>query len=507
MAAHALVRRGLRVLMLERGGWVDRGPHNWSAEGTFEASPHYSQETPFRVQDDGRPRLAGTCACVGGASVFYGGVSLRLREQDFQPHPEIVRDSDARWPVGYSTLEPYYGEAERLLDVAGTGGDDPTEPPRSTPYPQPPGRLSGISGRLAAAAQELGLSPFRLPLAINYGPDSGRPRCVRCGTCDTFPCAIEAKNDLATKLLPDLIRAGLELRANTVVTRLIAAEGRMTEVECQDGETGRRYRERARVYILSAGALASPHLLLASGLQALNPGGHVVGRYLMRHCSGIVFGAFARPPEDVARFHKQIGLHDFYMGDGSDAPPGKLGSIQQLQSPPISLVRAMAPAPFARPIHWLAQRTAGLLAMAEDQPRYENRVTFDPDATDRFGLPQPILVHHYSDRDRMARRSLLRRAREVLWHAGARLFYVHTIRTFSHALGTVRAGEDPRSSALDPWCRFRGVENLYVLDASFMPTSGGVNPSLTIAANALRVGERIVGRMRESVAEGSGVEG
>jgi hypothetical protein len=221
----------------------------------------------------------------------------------------------------------------------------------------------------------------------------------------------------------------------------------------------------------------------------------MIGRHLIRHANGMTFAYLHDLPDRGRRFHKQIGFNDYYFGD-PDAREvrGKLGSIQQLQAPPPSLVRRNVPfalKPVAGLVALSFPRVTGLLAMAEDQPRPENRVTIDRARADRFGLPQLVIHHRHTERDHAARAALLRRTRSLLHAAGGRIFYTYHIRTFSHAAGTVRFGNDAKSAPLDPWCRFRGVENLFVIDASFMPTGGGVNPSLTIAANALRVGEAI----------------
>jgi choline dehydrogenase-like flavoprotein len=429
--------------------------------------------------------------------VFYGGVSLRMREADFEPDPEIVGDSGADWPYRYADLEPYYTRAERLLDVAGDPDGDPTEPPRSAPYPARPAPLTGTPRLLERAGRELGLKPYRLPLAINYR-EASRRACTRCTTCDTFACAISAKNDLASGLLPELIRRGLTLRPETVAVRLVERERRIAAVECVDKAERRRITLEAPLFVLAAGALGSPHLLLASGLSDLNPAGDRVGRYLARHANGLTFAHFGKLPDGGREYQKQLGFNDYYFGDpAAREVRGKLGSIQQLQGPPRSLVRSGAPRalkPFARLVAPLLPGTTGLLAMAEDQPRPENRVTLDRSRADAFGLPQLVIRHAHTDRDERARRALVRRARALLHAAGSRLMYTYISRTFSHASGTVRFGHDPASAPLDPWCRFRGVQNLYVVDASFMPTAGGVNPSLTIAANALRVGEAVATR-------------
>ena len=502
LVAHELVRAGERVLLVERGGWVARGEGSWDdVFGFFQLTPAYTMETSYRVEQEGRVEEQGICACVGGPSVYYGGASFRFREADFDPAPEIHGGSGAGWPVRYAEMERHYGRAEALLGVAGSSGEDPTEPPRSSPYPSAAAPLAPASRRIAAAARELGLHPSRIPLAIRHGGE-GAGECVFCTTCDGFACRVGAKRDLATAVIPELVRMGMELRTGTVATRLVAEGGRVTAVECVERATGRRTRLEGRRFVLAAGALASPHLLLASGLERHNPAGAVVGRYLMRHCNAFVYGVFPRRPNPEGVHHKQLAILDFYRGDpgAADAPPGKLGSLQQVMAPlpgaPLRGIGGGRAAALAARLAAVALRVplghmTGLLAIAEDQPREENRVEIDASATDAFGLPRARVVHRYTERDRRAREALVRRAREILRAAGAAFTLRVNVGTFSHAVGTVRMGEDPRTSPLDPECRFRGLENLRVVDGSFMPSSAGVNPSLTIAANALRVGERM----------------
>jgi choline dehydrogenase-like flavoprotein len=494
MAAHVLVRAGWSVLMVERGDWVTRGPHNWASDGVGQMTTHYSNESPYRVMTETGETRAGAFHCVGGQSVFYGGVAFRFRAEDFEHDPEIAGASGARWPWTYDELEPHYSEAERILGVAGDTGVDPTEPSRSHTYSEVPAGLAPVSRRIQGAARELGYRPFRLPLAINRRVHPNRGACIGCGTCDGFACAVGAKNDLATAVLAPLVQRGLHLRTNAVATRLHADHGRVTGVQVTDRNTGDVTVYRADTVVLAAGALATPQLLLASALQRLNPGGHVVGRYLMRHYNKIVFGIFPQPPNPGGGFHKQLAIHDFYFGDTAlRYPRGKLGGIQQLATPPVGLVRSQLP-PFIGSVcaRWVDHLT-GLLTIAEDQPQYENRVLLDGVGTDRVGLPTLRITHRYSARDRAAGRALVERASGILRRAGAWALYRHRIDTFSHAVGTVRMGADPRTSALDPECRFRGLENLYVVDGSVMPTSAAVNPSLTIAATSLRAAHHLAG--------------
>ena len=217
MAALPLVRAGQRVLMLERGSWVTRGPHNWTTQDVGLASPYHSKEAPYAFHDGRKRRELGSWACVGGQSVFYGGASYRFRETDFAHRGDIVGDSGAEWPIGYDDLEPHYVRAEELLGVSGEPA--PSDERRSKPFPVAPTELSPTSVRIAAAANAAGMTPSRIPIAINFSGNVDGSPCVRCGTCDGYACAADAKNDLATGLIPQLLRDGMTLHANTVVTR------------------------------------------------------------------------------------------------------------------------------------------------------------------------------------------------------------------------------------------------------------------------------------------------
>jgi len=484
LSALPLVEAGQRVLMIERGGWVGRGPDNWGKAGPGLVTPHYTPDAAFTVSGSHRDYRASSWNCVGGQSVFYGAASYRFRENDFLHNTDVVGESAAEWPFRYDDIEPFYSRAEVLLGVAGESRRDSTEPRRSIPFPQTLPQLSQSASRIANAASELGFTPSRIPLAISYAASGNRRGCIKCGKCDGYACASESKNDLATGIIPNLIRQGLTLRSNTVCVRLRARGGRICSVECISRVTGERETFVADRVLLAAGALATPHLLLASRLEQMNPASSAVGRYLTRHRNAVVLGAFAHRPNPTREFDKQIALLDMYES---------AGSIQQL-TPPSDLVRAYLPVALRRAGAAFMSHALGLLVIAEDQPQAANQVSIDWSERDRYGLPGLRVHHQYSERDERIARLLIDRARAVLRQAGSLFTIVHPIRTFSHALGTVRMGSDATTSPLDTWGCYRGLDNLFVVDGSALPRSAALNPSLTIAANALRIGSHLASR-------------
>lgn len=488
MAAHQLVGAGLRVGMVERGDWVGRGPRSWAPDATLELHPAASWDTARHG-----PKAVCMVHCVGGASVFAGGAALRFRERDFAPDAEQVGRSDARWPLTYADLEPWYARAEALLHVAGRAGEDPCEAPRSTPFPQPAPELSPTAQRMAAAARRAGHRCFALPLALPFQAPPGRPVCARCTRCDAFACAVGAKRDAASAVLGPLLARGLELRTGLAAVQLVRRRRRVIGVLCRDTSTGAVELVRADHVVLSAGALASPALLQASGLAALNPAGDAIGRYLTRHCNAIAMGVFARRLPGYEEFHKQLAIHDLYE---------QAGALQQVAVPPEALLRRHGPAALGLIAGPLRARCTGWLAIAEDQPHADNRVRADPNAG-RHQPPRIVIKHRYSPRDLARRARLVTSARQILRTAGALHVHVVPLETFSHALGTVRMGDDPRTAPLDRDCRFRGLDNLHVIDGACLPTSAAVNPSLTIAALALRAGAQLAQQPPSSLTNAS----
>ena len=481
LAAHRLTEAGARVLVLERGRWPHRDEGDWNPRAILN-DLRYRGQTPLSVRQlgDRRFRPLPMNETVGGMSVFYGGASLRLRPPDFR-----------RWPFDYEELEPFYGAAEGLLGVHGAAGADPFEPPRSSPYPFPSVPFSAPAERIRQSGETLGLRPFPIPLAINFSGD-GQPRCVRCNTCDGFPCAIGAKND-AAGILRRAEGKGLVVRAGTVVSRLQTRGARVVAAEGIAQESREPVSFEAPLFVVAAGALGSPAILLRSGLGGGGADALPIGRFLMRHCNAVVAGLFPFRTNPEQAFHKQVCFTDFYE-EQRERDGLAVGVIQDIYTPDADVVRrAAGKVVGAFLTKSLVHRLQNLLCVAEDEPDPGNRVSLE-DETDAFGMKRIRVEHRYRKADHDRLRSLVRRARQILRAAGAVATHVWPISSFSHAVGTLRMGTDGEKAALDPMGLVYGLDNLFVTDGSTFPASGGVNPSLTIAAGALRIAEGIVNR-------------
>ena len=474
LVAHALLNEGRSVLVLERGRWPYRDSEDWD-QNRILLEQRYKGRVPILVRQYGAQNYSEMYSneVVGGKSVFYGGASLRLRENDFE-----------KWPFSYDEFAGYYEQAETLLGVHGYAGSDPCEPPGILSYPFEPIDLTAPAQRIQKAGKNLGLRPFSIPLAINFN-DSKRPQCQRCNTCDGFPCQIEAKNDVATTFLKGVRSGALTVKTNTIVERIHIKDKRASAVEYLDKKDGIRSVVEGNVIVLAAGAIQSPALLKRSEVR--HP---LIGRFLMRHCNAVcsyVF-PFLTNPDEV--FHKQLCFSDFYE-DMRDEFGTAVGVIQDIYTPSAEVISHHAPVGVSWVAGRLASRMQNLLCIAEDDGQISNKVSLSQ-RKDVFGMPLVQIEHEYSHSDMRRRNYLVKNARRILRKAGGLLSYTYPIDSFSHAVGTLRSGTTSENGVLDSQCRVWSVDNLFVVDGSFMPSSGGVNPSLTIAANALRVANHII---------------
>jgi choline dehydrogenase-like flavoprotein len=439
---------------------------------------------------------------VGGNTKFYGAALFRLREQDFGELRHHGGLSPA-WPISYAELEPYYTEAERLYHVHGERGVDPTDPWASAPYAHPPVSHEPRIQRLHDDLTRCGLRPFHVPLGIML--DETNPAdsaCLRCNTCDGFPCLVKAKSDAHVVCVePALKRPNVSLMTNARALRLeTSASGReVTGVVVE--RAGETFTLTADVVVASCGAINSAALLLRSASdrhpQGLANGSGVVGRHYMGHINSVLL-AISRTPNPTV-FQKTLGLNDFYFGtDDFPHPMGHISFVGKLDA--IALSAGAPPFVPGMTLEAIAHHSLDFWLTSEDLPHPDNRVTLDRDGN---------IVLSYTPNNEAGHRALIKRLEYLLEHLDMHphllprnLFVGDRIPLagVAHQNGTIRFGSDPRSSALDPDCKAHELDNLYVVDGSFFPSSGAVNPALTIMANALRVGDRILERLGATAA-------
>lgn len=470
--AAALAPSGRRILILERGQRLEHSPEARDPVAIFGRG-HFRPDEQW-LDGDGKPFNPGNYYVAGGNSKFYGAVLMRYRAQDFTPLRHLGGTTPG-WPVTYAEMEPWYQAAEALYLVRGVLGQDPTEPAHSGDYAFPPVPDEPAIAGLRARLRKLGLHPSSLPLGVDID------RWLSKGQTpwDAFPDTCGGKMDAETVGLAHALQhPNVTLRTGARVVRLIAAGGRITGVEVAGLGV-----LTAPLVVLSAGAVMSAALLLASG-----DGGHPtglgnasdqVGRNFMNHnLSGVLALHPFRRNRSV--YQKTIQINDFYLTGGIDDTP--LGNIQMLGkiSGPILASDTPIPRPLA---HWIAKRSVDILAMSEDLPNPESRVTLRGD--------QVCLDWKRSNWE--AHLALVAKLKRYLRKAGYPVVISRAFdrRTPSHQCGTARMGDNPSRSVVNPQCRSHDLENLYIVDASVLPTSAAVNPSLTIAALALRAADHI----------------
>jgi len=497
--ARHLAPSGKRILVLERGDWLPREIENWDADAVFVKSRYVSKDTWY--DKDGKKFQPGVHYNVGGATKFYGAALYRLRAEDFGELKHHGGISPA-WPIDYADMEPYYTAAEQIYCVHGERGADPTEPPSTGPYPFPPVSHEPRIQQLFDDMQKAGLHPFHAPCGIML--DEANPpfsACIRCATCDGFPCLVHAKADAeVVGIQPALQNPGVTLLTNAQVVRLETDPTGTTVTDVVVDHEGETQRFRADIVVVSAGAANSAKLLLRSANDrhptGLANGSDQVGRNYMYHNSR-AFLAISKEPNRT-KFQKTLGLNDFYFGDdGFDFPMGNLQMVGKSSAPmyrgekPIEA--DLAPTFALRDV---AEHAIDIWLSTEDLPDPDNRVT--------LGRSDDIVLS-YTPNNQEAFDRLYSKTKSLLDHLGMhprhlipRSLYMKNdvgIAGCAHQAGTCRFGTDPATSVLDVNCKAHELDNLYVVDTSFFVSIGAVNPALTAAANALRVGDHLLERL------------
>ncbi len=482
--AQSLAPSGARILLLERGDYVPREAENWSPAAVWKDLRYRSRER--WLDHRGVEFNPYTHYCVGGNTKFWGSVLYRLRREDFGELPHMDGVSPA-WPIDYDTLAPYYDRAEVLFGVRGEAGVDPTDPPRGA-FPHPPVPHAPAVQRIVEDLREMGLRPSHLPLGLlNPGAAGG---CVLCNTCNSFPCRLGAKSDAEVCGVAAAVRHDtVDLWTRSTARRLLTDPSgqRVTAVEVE--RDGQVVRVEAGLVVVSCGAVNSAALLLRSASDrhpdGLANSSGLVGRRYMAHLATMMQGFHPLRRNDAV-FQKTVAINDFYFrGPGTDYP---LGHIQSQGRTHGIMAKAVGDSivpgiPLWAYDAWVA-RGVDWLAMSEDLPNPENRVTVGRDGR---------LVLHYQPNNLVPHRQLVAEAKGMLKRLGFWVVMTHSHQTTNttHQCGTLCFGTDPRQSVLDPFCRTHDVDNLFVVDASFFPSSAAVNPGLTIVAQALRAADHI----------------
>jgi choline dehydrogenase-like flavoprotein len=506
--AYALAGSGRRILVLERGGWLPREKENWDPRAVFKHERYHTTETWYDRQ--GKPFRPGTNYYVGGNTKLYGAVLLRFRERDF----EEIRHYDGispAWPLKYADFEPYYAQAERLYGAHGERGIDPTEPPACGPFPFPGVKNEPRLQEVYEGLQQQGLEPFPLPVGVRLNEeDPLKSPCIKCDTFDGFPCLVDGKYDSDTTCIrPALQHGNVTLLTEAKVERLDTDPSGRQVTSIRVERRGEQLEFSADIVVVACGAINSAALLLRSA-DDKHPNGLAnssdqVGRNYMCHNNSAML-AVSRKVND-SKFTKTIGVNDYYWGADDFEYP--LGHIQTLGKSHPGELEGDAPSLLlpgvGMTLEYMARHSVDWWMTTEDLPDPENRVSLTRDGQ---------IMLSYTPNNQEPHKRLHGKLRHAMEHVEGgmthllpRSVYLRKqipIAGVAHQNGTCRFGTDPQTSVLDVNCKAHDLDNLYVVDSSFFPSSTSCNPSLTIIANALRVGdhllERLGGAKREAVA-------
>ena len=525
-----LTAAGFRVVALQRGPHLR--PTDFVDDDELKVIWRDELFSPDQLEtwrlDDNSPTETGRfnmiAYCVGGTMVHWETWSWRFRPDEFRVLSEegpVEGASLADWPIDYEELEPYYERAEWDFGVSGDAGANPFEAPRRRAYPNPahPDRTASL--RVKAGARRLGYHPFTTPLAANSQPYGGRPACIYGGTCGGYGCPIGAKGTTFSVSLPKAQRTGLlDLRPNSLAFEItLGRDGRARGVRYID-QTSREEREvRARHVFVCGNAIGTPHLLLMSKSGSFPDGlansSGLVGRNLTMHLFTVANFVFDEPMRSFTGLSSHAAIDDLHASDPSRGfiRGGVIGEESYVVKQPMLQALWAGSSYPGSDRAWGADfkdflrtfsRTCSVLQVGEDLPMESNRVDLDPEVKDPYGLPVPRMTHRQHPNDLAMSRWYADRMLEIGEAAGAIERWISLSFTepgqarkgSSHLHGTCRMGDDPARSVVDRWCRSHDVPNLWMVDGSVFPTSGGYNPTLTILANSYRVADYFVTEAR-----------
>lgn len=496
--ARHLAPSGKKILLLERGTWLPREAKNWDVEAVFENNRYISKDTWLNEKNKSfQPQVH---YFVGGATKMYGAALFRMRKEDFGQLKHHDGISPA-WPVSYEEFEPYYTKAEQMYLVHGKRGEDPTEPFASGDYSFPPVSHEPRIQKLSDDLEKSGYHPFHAPCAIMLNEENmAFGRCVRCQTCDGFPCLVQAKADAEMiGVRPAIEHDNVTFLINAKVLKLNTNSEGNTVTEVVTEVDGEEQIFKGNIIIVSCGAANSAKLLLASKNDkhpnGLANGSDQVGRNYMYHNSQAVL-ALSKEPNPTF-FQKTLSLNDFYFGmKDFEYPMGNIQMVGKSQGAMYKgekpILTALAP---LKILNKIAEHAVDFWLSTEDLPDPNNRVTLTKEGNIKLS---------YTPNNQVPKQKLYEKLKSMLSDLGMhpqhlipRNAYLKTdipIAGVAHQAGTCRFGSDPKTSVLDTSCKAHELDNLYVVDTSFFPSISAVNPSLTAMANALRVGDHLLKR-------------
>jgi choline dehydrogenase-like flavoprotein len=538
-----LARAGKRILILERGPFLPQEKLNWNTSAVFLDNRYHTKET-WHDKDD-KPLHPQQAYYVGGQTKVYGAAMFRMRAEDFCAVQHEGGISPA-WPITYADMEPYYTRAEQLFHVHGDLGAapaipggigsefDPTEPFHSRPYPYPSFSSEPRMAQIETAVRKLGVRTFPIPLGLKRNAAAPvESKCIRCDTCDGYPCLVHAKSDADINCIREIMHLpNVTLMTNSRVLRLLtnSTGTAVTGVEVQHSDSGATATYEAAIFALCAGAVNSAVVLLQSANdkhpRGLANGSDQVGRNFMYHQADALLALSTLDNEDS--YMKTWGTNDFYLRDTDPDYPYPLGQVQPVGSFHHEMMKGDAP-PLTPGfvLEEMKKHAVPWWLTTEDLPDPENRVTLRNTTPSQLGSTQPGPAGAHSDSnispsnqsaavsvappgqiklsytpnntksfERLKDRwiDVLKRAGHAQTSIPFHAYFKKRIplEGVGHQNGTCRFGDDPATSVLDVHCKAHELDNLYVVDASFFVSASAVNPSLTIIANAIRVADHLL---------------
>ncbi|MFT5134459.1 MAG: choline dehydrogenase-like flavoprotein [Gammaproteobacteria bacterium] len=474
--ARTIAPSNASILILERGEHLSTPDGVLDPDDIHRDGKYMAPETWY---DNSKPFSPWIYYCVGGNTKFFGAVTPRYREMDFEETEHAGGVSPA-WPFSYAELEPYYCQAESLFRVHGRNDADPCDPWRSKPYPhaQVPDEptISNVRDRL----EKIGTKTHPTPLCadetwLDYAPI----------TWDAYPNTGDKKADAENALLQDaLAYENVRLVSNAKVVRLNTGANGKDIISLDVTHRDEQITLTPKWVILSAGAVNSAALLLKSANNQnpqgiSNSSGMVGGNYMSHHCTFMM----AVDPHEIndAVYQKTVSINEFYLGGGDRDLP--LGHVQMCGKITPSMIQGMYRWLPKYPLRWLCSHSVDWFLVTEDLPIPENRLTVDSMDRINFNLQRPNYSSHVQ---------LAQKMKDKFKQAGYRwvLSKPFGINYPTHQCGTIRMGNNSATSPIDQFCRSYDHPNLLVVDASMLPTSAAVNPALTIIAQSLRAGAK-----------------